>query len=261
MVDAVYCLLTQLSLVDLFMGTSPECRTNLRVIKSFISEENYKQIIETIMNRIGPNNMNPLVEMKMNLERKELGALMRNLIQYESRKIIEYISIIKENKPPGADTEITELVKAIWKDREVVEELQNINTMDSHFASTLKCIKDTIVAFVPKKNASDCCLQMKKTEYMKLFKPELLDNELSLELFYAIVWHHLVMIKAYLQNPGRSTSSYSENSIRKAIQEEFNNINQFYRQLNGMMSYHGSLRAQNVKSEIGYHIEAIKGLL
>lgn len=261
MIECIATLLAELSLIDLFLGSSPEARSNLRALKQLMPEEDFTQAVESVYNNINPNTLPPQVEIRLNLERRDQSALLRNLIQFEAHKIIELMQSLKQNKAIVSDSELGELIRNIWKDAQIVEQMRSQNYTEAQAAITLKNIKEIILGFSPKKNASECCVQMRNTNYQALFRPEELDQYLSLDLFYAIVWHHLVMIKAFLQNPGRSGGTYSEGRIRKQLSEEFSDITNFYRHLNNQVSIQSTLQVQSIRSEIAILIESIKGLL
>lgn len=260
MIDEVSKLLVEQCLINTFLGNTTEARSALKSLKSIISESGYQEVIANIMTRADHSNLNPLVEMKLHFEMKNYSLLVQDLIQYEARKIIEFAQNQNVQNRSLQESDIGLFVKEIWKDREVQEALSQTCASDMRTATVLRNIKEIVTGFNPKRNASESCQLMAQTRYHQFFRPEFFDENLSSDLFYAIMWHHLIMIREYLQTPG-GTRGHSAALIRKTLAEEFYRLRDFYFSVNSQGLQATNLRTGQTKEEIGLMLETIKSLL
>lgn len=205
--------------------------------------------------------MNKEVEIKLNYERRDYESLIINLGQYEAEKIVELVSLVKQEKSLRIESDLSNFIRNLWNNNELVSNMEKANNYYLMKVRVLKKIKELIIGFAPKKNASECCVQMRDTHYMNMFKPEELDDLLTIELFYAIVWHHLYMIRQNLMNPGRIGSAYAESRIRKELQVEFMAIQDFLNRVGAQQAISTSLKTLSIKEDISILIGSIKGLL
>lgn len=261
MIDEISKLLVEQGLIDTFLSNTTESRSTLKSLKSIISEVGYQEVIASIMAKTDQTSLNPLVEMKLHFEMKNYALLVKDLIQYEARKIIELVSKQGGQNKMLQESDIGLFVKEIWKDKEVQEALAQTCGSEMRTACMLRNIKEIINGFNPKRNASESCQLMAQTRYHQFFRPEFFDESLSSELFYAIMWHHLIMIREFLQSPG-GFRGHTASIIRKTLGEEFYRLRDFYFSVNSQGGIQGTnVRSSQVRDEIGLMIETIKSLL